>query len=425
MKITCALSDFNFAGTPSDLNIVLYGNADDPMLGSAGEALKHAITREKIVPATRAWDLLSLALAVVSADLAGHRDRSPDGWTREIELTVSVVDVQFWNTNAGTLQQLLAFLSTDRWTLHFVEGGILPQPDRKAVHPIEDCVVLLSGGLDSYIGAIDLVAAGNKPLAVSQMVRGDGEKQVAFAAEIGGGLRHFQVNHNADVPDPENPPSQRARSIMFLAYGVFMATTLSRYHAGEQVSLYVCENGFIAINPPLTGGRIGSLSTRTTHPAVLSLLQKILDAAKLRVKIINPYSFKTKGEMLRECLDQTLLGSHAFQTTSCGRFKHFGYKHCGRCVPCLVRRAAFHNWQGKDSTHYVYKNLAIDDDEHAGFDDVRSALIGIAERKELGTSRWLGSTLSSGLVTEKQKLAMTVERGLAEMEALLTGLGVR
>jgi len=290
---------------------------------------------------------------------------------------------------------------------------------------MEDCVVLLSGGLDSYIGAIDLAATGKKPLAVSQMVRGDGKNQVAFAAEIGGGLRHFQVNHNADVPDPENPPSQRARSIVFLAYGVFMATTLARYHAGEQVPLYVCENGFIAINPPLTGGRLGSLSTRTTHPAVLSLLQQILDAAGLRVKIVNPYRFKTKGEMLRECADQKLLEAHAFQTTSCGRFKKFGYKHCGRCVPCLVRRAAFHDWQGKDSTYYVHDDLAIDDDEHAGFDDVRSALIGIAERDELGTARWLGSTLSSGLVMDKQELALTVERGLNEVEALLLGLGVR
>src|SRR3569832_1541956 len=307
MKITCALSDFDFGSVASDLDVVLYGNSGDPMRGSVGAALKQAIAREKVAPAARAWDLLSLALAVVSSDLAGHRDRSPDGWTREFDLTVSVVDAPFWNDNAETLQRLLAYLSTDRWTLRFVEGGILPQPDRQSEHPTEDCVVLLSGGLDSYIGAIDLVEQGRRPLAVSQMVRGDGEKQVAFAAEIGGGLRHFQVNHNADVPDPENPPSQRARSIIFLAYGVFMATTLARYHAGEEVTLYVCENGFIALNPPLTGGRLGSLSTRTTHPIVLTLMQQVLDAADLRVRIVNPYHFKTKGEMLQERLRQPLL----------------------------------------------------------------------------------------------------------------------
>lgn len=424
MRITCALSDFDFAGTTSDLDVVLFGSSSDPMRGSVGAALKQALAREKVAPAPRAWDLLALALAVVSADLAGHRERSPDGWTREFDLTVSVVDAPFWNANATALQHLLAFLSTDRWTLRFVEGGILPQPDRMPEHPGEDCVVLLSGGLDSYIGAIDLAAQGMKPLAVSQMVRGDGEKQVAFAAEIGGGLRHFQANHNADVPDPENPPSQRARSIIFLAYGVFMATTLARYHAGQEVTLHVCENGFIALNPPLTGGRIGSLSTRTTHPAVLALLQQVLDAAGLRVRIVNPYRFKTKGEMLRECLNQDMLRAHASQTTSCGRFKQFGYNHCGRCVPCMVRRAAFHAWSDQDATNYVYANLARDDDEHAGFDDVRSVLIGIAARSEIGTLRWLGSTLSSGLVTDKQRLADTVERGMAEVEALMISMGV-
>jgi hypothetical protein len=270
MKITCAFSDFDFAGTQSDLNVVLYGRSADPTYGSVGATLKRAIKRKKVIPAPRAWDLLSLALAVVSADFAGHRKRSPDGWTREFELTISVIDAEFWNANATTIENLLAFLTTDRWSLRFVEGGILPAPDRDATHPNEDCVVLLSGGLDSYIGAIDLVSMGKQPLAVSQKV--DARNQRAFAAAIGGGLRHFQFSHVARVPVPESPPSQRARSIVFLAYGVFVATTLASYHAGEEITLYVCENGFISINPPLTGGRLGSLSTRTTHPVVFSLL---------------------------------------------------------------------------------------------------------------------------------------------------------
>jgi 7-cyano-7-deazaguanine synthase in queuosine biosynthesis len=425
MKITCALSNYDFANSGSELNIVLYGHGNDPSQGSVGNALKNTIIKSKLFPAARAWDLLSLALAIISADLAGHRNRSPDGWTREFDLAVSVIDARFWNSQATIIEKLLAFLTTDRWTLRFIEGGIFPIPKRNSTIVDEDCIVLLSGGLDSYVGAIDLVSAGKKPFAVSQIVRGDAEKQVSFAAEIGGGLRHLQLNHNATVPNPENPPSQRARSIIFLTYGVLVATTLSRYRSGEEITLYVCENGFIAINPPLTGGRLGSLSTRTTHPVVLSLFQQLLNAAGLRVRIVNPYHFKTKGEMLRECADQTLLETHAFQTTSCGRFKQFGYKHCGRCVPCLVRRAAFHFWKGEDSTNYKYANLALNNRDHAGFDDVRSALIGIAECGEVGITRWLGATLSSDLVKDKEELKCTVERGLEEIRALLTGLGVR
>ncbi len=425
MKITCALSDFDFGSIDSDLNIVLYGHAKHPQYGSAGAAIKHEITRSKLNPAPKAWDLLSLALAIVSADLAGHRENSPDGWTREFTVNVSVADANFWNANAQLVENLLKYLTTDIWSVNFLEGGILPKPDFSSKLPEEDCVVLLSGGLDSYIGAIDLVSAGRKPFAVSQTVRGDAEKQISFAAEIGGGLRHLQVNHNADVPNPENPPSQRARSIIFLAYGVLAATTLESYHSGKEVTLYVCENGFIAINPPLTGGRVGSLSTRTTHPVVLSLFQQLLDAAGLKVRIVNPYRFKTKGEMLKECADQSLLEAHAFETTSCGRFKKFGYKHCGRCVPCLVRRAAFHAWKGTDLTQYKFKNLAIKDEDHAGFDDVRSALIGIAECGEVGINKWLGATLSSDLVVDKEKLKSTVVRGLDELQALLLAFGVR
>lgn len=425
MKITCALSDFNFASTSSDLNVVLYGHTGDPTHGSVGTTLKKKILRSKLSPAPRAWDLLSLALAVVSADLSGHRDRSPDGWTRELDLTVSVVDAPFWNANAVTIEKLLAFLTTDRWTIRFIENGILPVPASTTIFPSEDCVVLLSGGLDSYVGAIDIVSNGHKPFAVSQTVRGDAKKQRLFASQIGGGIRQIQINHNAKLPDMESPASQRARSIVFLAYGVFVATALARYHAGEEVTLYVCENGFIAINPPLTGGRLGSLSTRTAHPVVLSLFQQLINASGLRVRIVNPYRFKTKGDILRECKDQVMLEAHAFETTSCGRFKRFGCKHCGRCVPCLVRRAAFHAWKGADLTCYKYGNLSIDDENHAGFDDVRSALIGIAESDELGITRWLGATLSSDLVADKEALRLTVQRGLNEIRALLTGLGAK
>lgn len=425
MKITCALSDFDFASTQSDLNVVLYGYSDNGTYGTVGAALRKAIARSKLSPAPKAWDFLSLALAVVSADLAGHRSRSPDGWTREFNLTISVVDPTFWNAKKAIMENLLAFLTTDRWTLQFVKGGHLSTLKGKPKFPEEDCVVLLSGGLDSYVGAIDLVTGGSHPFAVSQMVRGDGEKQRWFANHIGRGLQHIQLNHNVQVPDPESPPSQRARSIIFVAYGVFIATTLARYHAGEEVTLYVCENGFISINPPLTGGRLGSLSTRTTHPVVISLLQQLLDASGLRVRIVNPYQFKTKGEMLQGCVNQSLLKPHAFKTTSCGRFKQFGYKHCGRCVPCLVRRAAFHFWKEKDSTKYEYENLGQNDENHSGFDDVRSVLIGITECGELGVTRWLGATLSSALVENKEQLAQTVRRGLNEMQALLNSLGVR
>lgn len=425
MRLICAPKEYPFAGAGDELEIILYGSADVQIRGKAGEAIKERIRRQKLAPAALAWDFLSLALSVTAADLAGFRTSSPDGWTREFELQIAVSKPGFWHTRRGLVQKLLSFLTTDLWTCNFLGGGFAPPAPAKPVLPSEDCIMLLSGGLDSFIGGIDLVANGKKPLAVSQTVRGDKENQQLFAQMLGGGLRHLQLNHNAEVPDQENPPSQRGRSLIFIAYGVLAATTLQRYHDGEEVALYVCENGFISINPPLTGSRLGSLSTRTTHPVFLRFIQELLTAAGLRIRIENPYQLKTKGEMLREACDQAVLHQHGHETTSCGRYKQFGYRHCGRCVPCLVRRAAFFAWDGKDSTVYVHRDLGRDDANHAGFDDVRSVAMAVAEVQDAGLENWIGTALSTALLGDVTALQLMVGRGLEELGVLLKHNGVK
>ena len=424
MKLVCAPENSLPAAPQDGLQVVLYGQPGHPGRGSAGAAAKHDILRAGLMAAPRAWDFLSLALSVVTADLAGLRDDSPDGWTREFELSVAVADPVFWASQAGALEAALAFLTTDRWTLRFMGGGLLPAPPREPARPTEDCVLLLSGGLDSLVGVIDRVGEGRRPLAVSQTVRGDAEKQVEFAQKVGGGLRHLQLNHNASAPGMEEA-SQRARSFIFIAFGVLAATTLARYHQGGTVPLYVCENGFIALNPPLTRSRIGSLSTRTAHPEFLHRLQRVLDATGLHVRIENPYAHKTKGEMLKECSDQTLLRNEAPRSTSCGRFQRFNYRHCGRCVPCQVRRAAFLAWCEPDMTGYVYEPLGRDDPDYAGFDDVRSAAMAVAEIRSDGLDAWLGAALTAPLIGNVAPLRSVIERGLGELAALHAAYGVR
>ena len=352
------------------------------------------------------------------------RNQSPDGWTRELELDIAVTDPAFWTGQAGKLTKALAFLTTDRWTLRFHQGGMQPVRPQNPVRPKDDCVVLLSGGLDSLVGAIDLAAAGNRSFAISQTVRGDAAKQVDFAARIGGGLGHLQLNHNANLPGVQEA-SQRARSLIFVAFGVLSATALQRYYDGDRVPLFVCENGFIAVNPPLTGGRLGSLSTRTAHPEFLGRLQPVLDAADLRVGIVNPYSTKTKGEMLRECADQLRLKAEAVRSTSCGRFQRFNYRQCGRCVPCQVRRAAFLAWGGiPDTTDYVYERIGRKDSDHSGFDDVRSVAVALAALRDESVESWLGHALTSPLIRNRAALLAMLKRGMAELDALHQNYGV-
>ena len=424
MRFVCGPRQFALRDVDAATRVILYGQVQAERQGSAGEAVAHKILSRRFQCERRAWDLLSISLSVVTADFAVLRNRSPDGWTRELELDIAVTDPAFWTGQAGNLVKALAFLTTDRWTLRFHQGGMQPVRPKTPVRPKDDCVVLLSGGLDSLVGAIDLAAAGKRSFAISQTVRGDAAKQVAFAARIGGGLGHLQLNHNANLPRGQES-SQRARSLIFVAFGVLAATALQRYYDGVRVPLFVCENGFIAVNPPLTGGRLGSLSTRTAHPEFLGRLQSVLDAADLRVGIVNPYSTKTKGEMLRECADQLRLKAEAVRSTSCGRFQRFNYRQCGRCVPCQVRRAAFLAWGGiPDTTDYVYERIGRKDSDHSGFDDVRSAAVALAALRNESVESWLGHALSSPLIRNRAALLAMLERGMAELDALHQNYGV-
>jgi 7-cyano-7-deazaguanine synthase in queuosine biosynthesis len=234
----------------------------------------------------------------------------------------------------------------------------------------------------------------------------------------------IQFNHNVHVPDGESPPSQRARSVIFLAYGILIASCLDKYRQGEEVILYMCENGYISLNPPLTQIRIGSLSTRTTHPVFLNLFQQLLNETGLKIKIENPYQYKTKGQMLQECRNQAILSSYASTTTSCGRYRVHKHKNCGRCVPCLVRRAAFKRWGKEDQTEYKYNDLSIQSDDYSNYDDVRSVAMAILEINESGLDAWLGTSLNTALLGDTKDYKATIVEGLNELEDLLKGYNI-
>lgn len=133
----------------------------------------------------------------------------------------------------------------------------------------------------------------------------------------------------------------RSRSILFLAMGTFVASLFS-----EKVPLIVAENGLISLNIPLTNARVGSLSTRTTHPHFINLYRQLLISIGLSNPIDLPYQFQTKGEMFRQVKNSELLGNMVENTMSCSHPESGRYigkspkNHCGYCVPCIIRRAS-------------------------------------------------------------------------------------
>lgn len=409
----------------TDIRFDIYSNSRTPGRGRVGDLIPNRLRKLGLSPSGRAWDFTSFAMAVVAADEAVSRERSPDGWTRQIDLTVAVAAPDFWNTQSVRLTRALRFLSGDIWNLQFISGGWAPAPRGRVQRRPEDMVCLLSGGMDSLIGAIDAVGEGLTPLLVSQMAKGDTEDQKRFARIVSPRSLHLQLNHHARPPHASER-SQRARSIAFLGFGVLAATCLQRHADGAVVELRVPENGFISQNVPLTPLRTGSLSTRTTHPFFLRLIQETLDAADLRVHINNPYQHLTKGDMLRGCTNPSLLTQLVDDSTSCGRYSRTGFQHCGRCVPCQVRRAAYLAWGRRDGTTggYKYVPLGQNDMRHARFDDVRSVAIAVETVRRHGIDALIGGAMNRQLLGDLTPYRQVVQNGIAELAVLHASLRV-
>lgn len=325
------------------------------------EALTRQLRALQLQPSEDAMDLLVLAAAVFTADTTISRFHySQDSWTREISLFVPVQQPALWAAQQDRIQQILQFLTGDFWTITFrprADAALLLAPGTTytkrhpgfAARPTDVC--LFSGGLDSFIGAVDLLSNGRVPLLVGHYKSSDVApfQRSSFAALE----QHYPATPlkrlKAYLRAPKDKmlgvrgdeKTERGRSFLFFALGALCAQAL-----GPTVPLIVPENGLISLNLPLTLSRQGAYSTRTTHPWYIQQMNELLRGLGIPNLIVNPYQFQTKGEMLDRCANRTLAAQAG--TMSCShpatrRFSATGYgnRHCGYCVPCIIRSAAF------------------------------------------------------------------------------------
>ena len=228
-------------------------------------------------------------------------------------------------------------------------------------------MVLVSGGADSAIGGLrsrQTVGSGGHILVshVGATILAPIQREVASGVEKlvpGAPQEHLQIGfrrkaHQVNGAAFPSEPSSRSRSLLFLAFGLAVASR-------EGVPLWIPENGFASLNPPLGAERRGSLSTRTTHPAFLEGLSMILEAVGAQSTIVNPFIGQTKGEMFAEVAAQfgkEEASKFLSLTHSCGWTgqRAFGIsmcRQCGVCFGCVVRKASFHASGIEDGTDYI------------------------------------------------------------------------
>lgn len=304
---------------------------------------------------TKALDILYLALAVFAADRLYKREDAVDAWCRDFKLNVPVINEKIFSKNAKLLQEMVSFLTGDNWTFsfrkrNFTQSELLHRNRPKKKGEIEkqyDCICMFSGGLDSFVGAIDLLETknGENILFVSHYGGGKGTKEyqdylkIAFVQQYNLEERDFCQFYAKAVDGIED--TTRSRSFMFFAHALALASA-----QGKSIKIVIPENGLISLNIPSTFSRIGTSSTRTTHPYYMKKFQELLNNLGLPITFINPYQFKTKGEMLVECKNPAFMAAYLDNTMSCshpdiGRMhSEKEARHCGYCLPCVIRQAA-------------------------------------------------------------------------------------
>ncbi len=344
------------------LHFNYFNNVDDVSIHSFLDDLK----KLKLEPNEVAMDLLIIASSMYGADTRISREEyGEDSWTRIIDLYIPVSDSKLWNSHKELLAEIFKFLTGDIWNITFRDRAdeklklcpIGKLPRYKMPYKTET-VCLFSGGLDSFIGAINLLDKGITPLLVSHSKSADvSPYQDACLKAISESYPKNQPSKiNAFIRIPKEnlinseDNTERGRSFLFLSLGAITASAL-----GNKSNLIVPENGLISLNLPLNTSRAGSHSTRTTHPFYFSLMQTLFDNLKLGVTLKNPFQFKTKGEMISECSKHDLVQTTS--TMSCshpssGRWKGQTIGHCGYCVPCIIRRSSFKKSTIKDLTSY-------------------------------------------------------------------------
>ena len=346
--------------------------------GHVGYGLGQALDQLRDVglcPSEAAVDLALLAAAITAADTRISRDAdAQDAWTREIDLHLPVQDPVLWSGLAPLIVTTLNFLTGDHWGIRFrpriASVPTLAVPPTKLRTATPSSVCLFSGGLDSFIGAIDLLATGESPLLVSHYWDGITSKHQTYCGEAlkqrfpGATMHHIRARvgfPNDVVDDFSVENTLRGRSFLFFALAAMSADAI-----GGQAVVHVPENGLISLNVPLDPLRLGALSTRTTHPFYMARVEELLRELGLTVTLHNPYAFQTKGQMAKGCADTQFLQREAKNTMSCSSPAKARWalneadrqpKHCGHCVPCLIRRAAIMEGWGTDDTDYQIPSL--------------------------------------------------------------------
>lgn len=317
----------------------------------------------------RYLDLLEIAACVFCADSSvsrGTLSQPRDGrtWRREFQFSVSVREPSFWEQSEvrTLLKDAIKFMTDDKVEFAFAQAPssanlqtYFPFDNEAEEFTVQE-VVLFSGGLDSLSGALDTLV--NREGRIALVTHLSAPKVHARQRELVELLRRRHPGRLLWIPvavhrkgSRGSESTQRSRSILFSALGFVIARMLG----ASAVRFF--ENGIVSQNLSISRPIVGTLASRTTHPATIHKLSLLLQiVADQSFEVTNDYEWMTKTEVVarllehggRDLIDKTVSCNHVFQR----RKEH---PHCGSCTQCLDRRfAVLANGLGPSDPGHAY-----------------------------------------------------------------------
>ena len=336
------------------------------------ESITHRILSELNALAR---DLLEIAAYVYYADCSISRGRETDvyaeKWQRKFDFIIPVSDPSRWNEPEvkDLLKETLDFLTGDVFSFTFAPPR--PRPGQLYLNfagtlppfPNANSVCLFPGGIDSLIGSMFILKERNgRPLLVShRSVPLMDSRQKSLVRQLQQSNPAWEFPHLSlwvnRMGNRAVEMTQRSRSFLYLSIATSIASQL------KMKKIYLCENGVVSLNIPISPQAVGTLLTRTTHPKVLRLFNQLIQ--KLfgdEISVENPFVFHTKTQLL-EMLKGWNLNELLQATVSCSyaQGKTRLQPQCGTCFQCVGRRFSViaAGLEAYDPPEYYEKDLFL------------------------------------------------------------------
>jgi len=291
---------------------------------------------------TLSIDIFDIFAGIVYSDFDKQRN---EYLVNKNKVYIEVNNLNILAPYIPVFEELANFMTGEMWEVVLSET-IIPKKiffSNDELNLKTNSVCLFSGGLDSLAGVCEELRLGLNTLLINYQTNSHERKVARITFDNYFANNYHLIQFKKVKYTKYNHHTQRTRSLIFIGCAFIYSKLLNI----KEIKIY--ENGIMSFNPNVANIR---KTSKTTHPKTIYLINKVMNI--VNTKVINPFIYLTKGEVISK-IDQQLL-SIIKNTVTCSRnprikyHKDRGNKYqCGYCISCVLRQIGMN----KNQLNYI------------------------------------------------------------------------